>query len=139
LEDLKKKLADLEESLKAQDGTTSDKDEDKRSVFVGNVHFRTKKEELLEHFKEAGTVNRVTILVDQFTGQPKGFAYVEFEKEEAVTKAAALDGSLLHERPIKVLPKRTNLPRFQLGRGRRPSRARYPFYRPRRRTFYRPY
>lgn len=35
-------------------------------------------EELLSHFEACGTVERVTIVCDKFTGKPKGFAYLEF-------------------------------------------------------------
>lgn len=59
-------------------------------------------EEVQQHFLSCGTVNRVTILTDQF-GQPKGFAYVEFVETEAVQNALMLNESELHGRPIKVL------------------------------------
>lgn len=46
---------------------------DSRSVFVGNVDYAASPEEIQDHFKECGSINRVTILLDKFTGQPKGF------------------------------------------------------------------
>jgi hypothetical protein len=43
------------------------------------VDYSATPEELVTHFKACGTVERVTIMCDKFTGQPKGFAYIEFE------------------------------------------------------------
>lgn len=45
---------------------------DSRSVFVGNVDYAASPEEIQDHFKECGSINRVTILLDKFSGQPKG-------------------------------------------------------------------
>lgn len=47
-------------------------DVDARSIFVGNVDYGATPEEIQEHFKSAGSINRVTILLDKFTGHPKG-------------------------------------------------------------------
>uniref|UniRef100_A0A7S4HLE5 RRM domain-containing protein n=1 Tax=Odontella aurita TaxID=265563 RepID=A0A7S4HLE5_9STRA len=59
-----------------------DGDEAKRdglSIYVGQVDYASTPEELLAHFEPCGTVERVTIVCDKFTGQPKGFAYLEFQ------------------------------------------------------------
>ena len=58
-------------------------------------------EEVQQHFQFCGTINRVTILTDSF-GQPKGFAYVEFDEVEAVQNALLLNETELHGRPLKV-------------------------------------
>jgi polyadenylate-binding protein 2 len=47
-------------------------------------------EEVQQHFEDCGTINRVTILTDNF-GHPKGFAYVEFLEVEAVQNALRLN------------------------------------------------
>jgi len=52
---------------------------DKCSIYVGQVDYAATPEELLGHFEACGTVERVTIVCDKFTGKPKGFAYLEFE------------------------------------------------------------
>ncbi|KAL7470974.1 hypothetical protein ACHAXS_011263 [Conticribra weissflogii] len=49
------------------------------SIYVGQVDYSTTPEELLAHFESCGTVERVTIVCDKFTGKPKGFAYLEFQ------------------------------------------------------------
>lgn len=45
---------------------------DSRSIYVGNVDYGATPEELQQHFQSCGTINRVTILCDKFTGHPKG-------------------------------------------------------------------
>ncbi|XP_031561997.1 polyadenylate-binding protein 2-B-like [Actinia tenebrosa] len=94
---------------------------DSRSVYVGNVDYSATAEELEQHFHGCGSVNRVTILCDKFTGHPKGFAYVEFADKESVNNAVALEDSLFKGRQIKVSAKRTNRPGISTtnrGRGR---------------------
>ncbi|KAI0049591.1 hypothetical protein FA95DRAFT_1537848 [Auriscalpium vulgare] len=74
---------------------------DSRSIFIGNVDYAATPEEIQAHFQACGTINRVTIICDKFTGHPKGFAYVEFAEPEHVDPAIALDNSLFHGRLIK--------------------------------------
>ena len=50
-------------------------------VFVGNLSFRTTKEELTEMLSAAGTVVDVYMPADRATGKPRGFAFVEFATE----------------------------------------------------------
>ncbi|CAF0894774.1 unnamed protein product [Adineta ricciae] len=83
---------------------------DLRSVYVGNVDYSATAQELENHFHGCGSIHRVTILCDKFTGQPKGFAYVEFSDKDSVQTALALDDSLFKGRQIKVTEKRTNRP-----------------------------
>jgi len=127
---------------------------DARSVYVGNVDYGATAEELETHFHGCGSINRVTILCDKFSGHPKGFAYIEFTDKDSVTTAMALDESLFRGRQIKVSSKRTNRPgvsstnRPPRGRGRARMIVKYIYaggYRggraraPRRRGFFSPY
>jgi len=118
---------------------------DSRSIYVGNVDYGTEAEELGMFFQKCGEVNRVTILCDKFTKQPKGFAYVEFADKESVKKAMAIKSSEFRGRLLIIMPKRTNIygitttdrqPRGMAMRGRgmfprrgrgstRPFRGRY--------------
>ncbi|CAF0893454.1 unnamed protein product [Rotaria sordida] len=113
---------------------------DQRSVYVGNVDYSATAQELENHFHGCGSIHRVTILCDKFTGQPKGFAYVEFADKDSVQTSLALDDSLFKGRQIKVTEKRTNRPGVSttdrpprgalrgFGRGRFPRGAAYmPF------------
>ncbi|KAJ3216000.1 cytoplasmic RNA-binding protein [Dinochytrium kinnereticum] len=91
---------------------------DSRSVYVGNVDYSSTPEEIQAHFQSCGTINRVTILCDKWTGHPKGFAYVEFADSSLVSNALALNDSLFKGRLIKVTAKRTNVPTFMRGGAR---------------------
>ncbi|CAN6294240.1 unnamed protein product [Urochloa humidicola] len=116
--------ASHEEESEAAAAAAAEKAEvDARSIYVGNVDYACLPEEVQQHFQFCGTINRVTILTDSF-GQPKGFAYVEFDEVEAVQNALLLHETELHGRPLKVCPKRTNIP------GMKQSRGRNPFYPP---------
>ncbi|CAM0956156.1 unnamed protein product [Alopecurus aequalis] len=112
----------------AAEAIAFDKSEvDARSIYVGNVDYACLPEEVQQHFQDCGTINRVTILTDNF-GHPKGFAYVEFLEVEAVQNALLLNETELHDRPLKVCPKRTNVPGMNHPRERRPYDPYYPSY-----------
>ncbi|KAF1986662.1 RNA-binding domain-containing protein [Aulographum hederae CBS 113979] len=93
-------------------------DIDSRSIFVGNVDYGASPEEIQAHFQSCGAINRVTILLDKFTGHPKGYAYVEFVEANLVAQALVLNESVFRGRNLKVVPKRTNLPGLARGAGR---------------------
>ncbi|XP_053401624.1 polyadenylate-binding protein 2-B-like [Mercenaria mercenaria] len=104
---------------------------DTRSIYVGNVDYGATAEELEQHFHGCGSINRVTIQCDKFTGHPKGFAYVEFADKDSVATSLALDDSLFRGRQIKVFAKRTNRPGISStnrGRPRGRGRSRGGFY-----------
>ncbi|KAG6921893.1 poly(A) binding protein nuclear 1, partial [Chelydra serpentina] len=87
---------------------------DARSIYVGNVDYGATAEELEAHFHGCGSVNRVTILCDKYSGHPKGFASLEFSDKEVLGGAQfhpwRYTNSLFRGRQIKVIPKRTNRP-----------------------------
>ncbi|EHA17785.1 hypothetical protein ASPNIDRAFT_55885 [Aspergillus niger ATCC 1015] len=114
------KLREMQATLDQQsENLREDKEEiDARSVFVGNVDYGASPEEIQAHFQSCGSINRVTILLDKFTGQPKGYAYVEFAEPSLVAQALVLNESVFRGRNLKVVPKRTNLPGMSRGRGR---------------------
>ena len=67
------KLREMQATLDQQSHELADKDDvDARSIFVGNVDYSASPEEVQAHFQSCGSINRVTILLDKFTGQPKG-------------------------------------------------------------------
>ncbi|KAG8622777.1 hypothetical protein KVT40_009288 [Elsinoe batatas] len=114
------KLREMQASLDSNEPSMreSREDIDSRSVFVGNVDYAASPEEIQSHFGSCGAINRVTILLDKFTGNPKGYAYVEFTEPNLVANALVLNESVFRGRNIKVTPKRTNLPGMTRGRGR---------------------
>ncbi|EEP80939.1 polyadenylate-binding protein 2 [Uncinocarpus reesii 1704] len=114
------KLREMQASLdKQSENLREDKEDiDARSIFVGNVDYGASPEEIQAHFQSCGSINRVTILLDKFTGHPKGYAYVEFSEPSLVAQALVLNESVFRGRNLKVVPKRTNLPGMSRGRGR---------------------
>ncbi|EGW32809.1 uncharacterized protein SPAPADRAFT_60154 [Spathaspora passalidarum NRRL Y-27907] len=95
---------------------------DSRSIYVGNVDYQSTPEQLEQFFHVVGIIERVTILFDRFSGLPKGYAYIEFEKSVSVQQAIdELNGKEFRGRELRVTSKRTNLPGFRKrggGRGR---------------------
>ncbi|KAG7696279.1 hypothetical protein KL930_003305 [Ogataea haglerorum] len=122
---------------------------DARSIYVGSVDYAATPEELHSHFQDVGSINRITILTDKYTGNPKGFAYIEFSEPALVQKAIdEKNRSLFRGRELKISPKRTNLPGMGSrgrGRGRGGPRGRGAFrgrgrgFRARGRGGFRPY
>mmetsp|Transcript_14419 Transcript_14419/g.31025 ORF Transcript_14419/g.31025 Transcript_14419/m.31025 type:complete len:126 (+) Transcript_14419:99-476(+) len=78
-EDLEKPAAAAGGGGEKKDGAAEKASKDGHSIYVGQVDYSTTPEELLAHFESCGTVERVTIVCDKFTGKPKGFAYLEFQ------------------------------------------------------------
>ncbi|KAI9711098.1 MAG: hypothetical protein M1812_007292 [Candelaria pacifica] len=114
------KLREMQATLDQQSNDLREdkEDIDGRSIFVGNVDYGASPEEIQAHFQSCGSINRVTILLDKFTGHPKGYAYVEFTEPSLVSNALVLNESVFRGRNLKVVPKRTNLPGLTRGRGR---------------------
>lgn len=72
-------------------------------LFVGNLSFQATEEDLRELFQQAGTVESVRIVTDQFTGRPRGFGFVEMSTKEEATKAIEmLNGRLFRDRNLVV-------------------------------------
>ncbi|KAG1001810.1 hypothetical protein G6F27_012531 [Rhizopus arrhizus] len=71
------KLRDMQAEVEKSMHPEEDKEAvDSRSVYVGNVDYGASPEELQAHFQSCGTINRVTILCDKFTGHPKGWFWL---------------------------------------------------------------
>ncbi|KAF0711782.1 Aste57867_5040 [Aphanomyces stellatus] len=103
---------------------------DENSIYIGQVDYESTPEELQALFQSCGTINRVTILCDKFTGQPKGYAYIEFANHDAVESALLLNDTTFRGRQLKVTAKRVNERGYNFaarggGRGGRGGRGAY--------------
>jgi len=98
------KLREMQASLDSNERSLreSREDIDARSIFVGNVDYSASPEEIQSHFQSCGAINRVTILLDKFTGHPKGYAYVEFSEPNLIANALVLNDSTFKGRALKV-------------------------------------
>src|SRR2546425_8853625 len=93
-------------------------------LFVGNLSFQATEEDLRELFQQAGTVETVRIITDQFTGRPRGFGFVEMATKEEATKAIEmLNGRLFRDRNLVVDEARPQPQRTGAGGGPRGDRG----------------
>ena len=73
------------------------------NIYVGNLSFRISQDELHTAFAQYGNVERVNIVTDRDSGQPRGFAFVEMtERRDAETAIQQLNGAELSGRAITV-------------------------------------
>lgn len=66
-------------------------------IYVGNLSYDVSEEELRETFAAYGEVDSVAIIKDKYSGQSKGFGFVEINDDSKAQ--AAIDG--LHETELK--------------------------------------
>lgn len=74
----------------------------KNSLFIGNLSFACKEEELRAHFSECGNVANVRLVRDKASGLGKGFGYVTFQDHGSVMLGLKMNGSQLNDRPLRV-------------------------------------
>ena len=85
-------------------------------LFVGNLSYSTTEETLKGLFSEFGEVSSVNIINDKFTGNSRGFGFVEMDNAEAAM--AALNNKEVDGRPIRVDIAKAKEHRDGGGRGR---------------------
>jgi RNA recognition motif-containing protein len=94
------------------------------NIFVGNLSYQITEDELRNAFSEHGAVERVSIVRDRDTGQPRGFAFVEMtNSDEAANAMQALDGREMDGRALKVNEARPREERGSGGGGGRGGRG----------------
>src|SRR6478672_4299812 len=73
------------------------------NIFVGNLSFNATESDLHAAFGAYGNVERVSIVTDRDSGQPRGFAFVEMtEARDAETAISQLNGAELNGRALNV-------------------------------------
>ncbi|RME79872.1 MAG: RNA-binding protein [Methanobacteriota archaeon] len=74
-----------------------------KKVYVGNLPWSTKEDELRELFSSYGDIEEVVVIRDRMTGRSKGFGFVTFANDEDADKAISeMDGKEVGGRNIKV-------------------------------------
>ena len=72
-------------------------------LYVGNLSYNTTENQLQELFAEHGPVTSVDLIMDKFSGRPRGFGFVEMEnKENAEAAIQALHGKNVDGRDLTV-------------------------------------
>jgi RNA recognition motif-containing protein len=88
-------------------------------LFVGNLPFSATEADITEFFAQAGvTLDSLTVMRDRFTGEARGFGFVEIYDDAAATRAIeACNGRELHGRALVVNEARPMVPREGGGGG----------------------
>ncbi len=72
-------------------------------IYVGNLPYNITDESLEAMFSEFGTVENIKLVMDRFSGRPKGFGFLEMPDNSEADKAMkALNGKQMDGRAIKV-------------------------------------
>lgn len=74
----------------------------KKSVFVGNLRFDLREDDLINFFSKVGPVNYVRLVRDSSTGLGKGFGFVVFDERASVKKALELNETKYKGRSLRV-------------------------------------
>jgi RNA recognition motif-containing protein len=89
------------------------------NIYVGNLSFDVTQDDLEQAFASHGEVTSTNIISDKFSGQSRGFGFVEMPKnDEARAAIAALNGTELKGRELNVNEARPRTDRPKRGGGR---------------------
>ena len=88
-------------------------------LYVGNLPFTATDEAVRTLFAQYGTVEKVSLITDRDTGQPRGFGFVEMSNADASRALQALNGTDFEGRSLKVNEAQD---RARSGGGGRPRR-----------------
>ena len=73
------------------------------NIYIGNLSFDTTEDNLRQAFQAFGEVSSVNVITDKYTGNPRGFAFVEMsDRSEAIKAIGELNGQDLNGRTLKV-------------------------------------
>jgi len=73
------------------------------NIYVRNLNYSLREDELSQLFGEFGEVSSVKIIKDKVTGRAKGFGFVEMPDDNAATEAInRINGTDVKGRPIQV-------------------------------------
>ena len=73
------------------------------NIYVGNLNYETTGDELKTLFEEFGQVTSASVIKDKYTGQSKGFGFVEMaSREQAQAAISAINGREHRGRAMNV-------------------------------------
>ena len=74
-----------------------------KKLFVGNLSWGIRDEQLKEAFSKAGTVEEAVVIMDRIKNRSKGFGFVTMSTEEEAKKAVEeFNGKEIDGRPVNV-------------------------------------
>ena len=89
---------------------------DKTKLFVGNLPFSIKQEDLEGVFAEFGEIAEISLITDKMSGRSKGFAFVKYTNEEDAQAAVeGMKDQKIGERDVIVNVARPRAPREDRG------------------------
>jgi RNA recognition motif-containing protein len=95
-----------------------EKKEKYMNIYVGNLAFEVTDEELRQLFATYGDVQSASVVKDRFSGESRGFGFVEMPaRKDAETAMAALNGTDVHGRSIMVSEAKPKTPKRSGGGG----------------------
>jgi len=72
-------------------------------IYVGNLSYDVTEDDIRQEFTAFGKVESVSIITDRYSGQPKGFGFVEMPSvSEGQAAIAGLNGKTLKDRTLNV-------------------------------------
>jgi RNA recognition motif-containing protein len=90
------------------------------NIYVGNLSKETSEGELRQQFETFGAVSKINIIKDNFTGDSRGFAFVEMSNDsEAQAAISGLNGKEVNGRELNVNQARPRGEKPGGGRGPR--------------------
>ena len=74
-----------------------------KKIYVGNLSYETTDDDLRSFFSEMGNIVSIKIITDPYTGQSRGFAFIEMETASEASKAiSSLNGRELNGKTLRV-------------------------------------
>lgn len=96
------------------------------NIYIGNMSFDTTEDQLRQAFAAFGEVSTVNIITDKYSGEPRGFAFVEMSvKSEAIAAISGLNGQELNGRALNVNEAKPRTEGGNRGGGNRGGGGRY--------------
>jgi RNA recognition motif-containing protein len=94
------------------------REEDEMNIYVGNLSRDVTEEDLRQAFQSFGQITSVSIIKDKFSGESRGFGFLEMpNKTEAQKAIVDLNGKELKGRTLTVSEARPRREERQGGRG----------------------
>lgn len=92
------------------------------NIYIGNLSQEVTEDDLREAFEAFGQITSIKIIKDKFTGESRGFGFIEMpERQEAHSAMENLNGSQLKGKSIIVNEARSRSDKRRSGGGRRRS------------------
>lgn len=88
------------------------------NIYVGNLSQSVTEDDLREAFESYGTITSVKVIKDKFSGESRGFGFIEMPASaEARSAMEALDGTELKGKAISVNEARDRSDKRRRGSG----------------------